>query len=231
MRSHRPTHQRLSRLANAAEWLLWMLGVSCVCFVIVSWGIRLAAAQTAVTQFIQLQENRAAYAGATDANPEAHASWTGPDQRLWSDQRIAAYAQSNAKLDARAVRALLRIPRLGLEAPLYEGTDNWVLNRGLGRIPGTAPIGAPGNLAVAGHRDSYFRVLKDISKHDQIEIVTAGATTRYEVTDTWIVQPDEVHVLEPTGKQVITLVTCYPFYYVGSAPQRFIVRAAAVEPR
>ena len=217
----------LGGLRNPAEWLLWAIGCLTLGLCAVSWGIRHAAAQQAVAQFASSAQTTP---GAGPAGLATHAGEASPimDKQLWSAQRIAAYKHSAQSLDARAARALLRIPRLRLEAPVFEGTDPWVLNRGLGRIPGTAPIGESGNLAIAGHRDSFFRVLKDIAKGDRIELVSGDGTSGYQVTDTWIVNPDAVNVLEPTGSDVITLVTCYPFYFVGNAPQRLIVRAAAI---
>ena len=121
--------------------------------------------------------------------------------------------------------AVLRIPRLKLAVPILEGIGALVLDRGAGHIPDTARPGEPGNIGIAGHRDSFFRSLKDVKAGDEIELATRGARERYVVERTWIVDPDDVSVLEPTSAPSMTLVTCYPFYYVGSAPRRFIVRA------
>ena len=115
--------------------------------------------------------------------------------------------------------------RLRVEAPIYEGTDDTTLNRGVGHINGTPLPGAPGNSGLAAHRDSYFRALKEIAPGDAIEIVTRTSIVSYRVERTWIVAPDDVWVLDPTPVPAVTLVTCYPFYFIGSAPQRFIVRA------
>ena len=99
--------------------------------------------------------------------------------------------------------------------------------RGVGRVRGTARIDAPGNLGIAGHRDSFFRPLKDIRQGDRIELRTAGGIVTYAVDSISIVDPEEVSVLAPTQERTLTLVTCYPFYYVGHAPKRFIVKATA----
>jgi sortase A len=109
------------------------------------------------------------------------------------------------------------------------GTDDWTLNRAVGHIEGTAGPGAAGNSGIAGHRDGFFRGLKDVAVGDAIELETLGAVHHYRVTRTWIVEPDDVSVLDPTASPAVTLVTCYPFYFVGSAPQRFIVRAVRVD--
>lgn len=145
------------------------------------------------------------------------------DYSLWSEQRIKAYKSSLSKrMDPLAV---LKIPKLRLEAPVLEGTDDLTLNRGVGRIPGTALPGQFGNIGIAGHRDGFFRPLKDIAKGDTIELVTLRGTDIYVVDKIYITQPEDVSVLRAGPKPELTLVTCYPFYYAGSAPQRYIVQA------
>lgn len=119
----------------------------------------------------------------------------------------------------------LEIPRVGVSAIVLEGVGSRTLRRGIGHIPGTGLPSRGGNVGVAGHRDSFFRALKDIGKNDIITFTTPRGTFRYEVDWTRIVKPDDTEVLDDPGAPVLTLVTCYPFYYVGSAPKRFIVRA------
>ena len=108
---------------------------------------------------------------------------------------------------------------------MLRGTDAATLNRAVGWIEGTSEPGEPGNVGLAGHRDGFFRGLKDIVVGDTIEFATLDRTETYVITETMIVDPDAVGVLDPTEEPAITLVTCFPFYYVGPAPQRFIVRA------
>ena len=151
-----------------------------------------------------------------------------PDQRLWSPERVRAWHDSLTR-DAPAPMAVLRIPRLGLEVPVLDGTDEWTLNRAVGHIEDTPKPGAEGNSGIAGHRDGFFRGLKDIRAGDLLEIETQNSIDRYQVERTWIVEPEDVSVLDPTASPSVTLVTCYPFYFVGSAPQRFIVRAVRTE--
>ncbi len=146
-----------------------------------------------------------------------------PDQRLWSPVRVRAWQESLTR-DA-APLGVIRIPRLAIEAPVLEGTDDWTLNRGVGHIADTAAPGARGNSGLAGHRDGFFRALKDVTPGDRIELETLDGVRTYLVERTWIVSPEDVSVLDPVDARAITLVTCYPFYFVGSAPQRFIVRA------
>lgn len=124
----------------------------------------------------------------------------------------------------------IAIPRLDVSAIVLEGVDTKTLRRGAGHIPATALPGEDkGNIGIAAHRDSFFRGLKDIQEDDTIELTTLGGTFRYKVEWTRIVKPADISVLEPTEEPVLTLVTCYPFYYVGSAPKRFIVRAHRIE--
>jgi sortase A len=122
----------------------------------------------------------------------------------------------------------IEIPRIGLSVIAVEGDDDRVLRLGAGRVPGTARPGEVGNLAIAAHRDTFFRGLKDIRMDDVIQLITAGGTYIYRVESTLIVKPDRIDVLDATAKPTLTLITCYPFYYVGPAPKRFIVRARLV---
>jgi sortase A len=142
----------------------------------------------------------------------------------WNPKRVVAYKDSlSTKTDLPL--AILRIPKINLEVPVFNDTDDLTLNRGVGRILGTAQIGQTGNLGIAGHRDGFFRGLKDVVQNDVIEIVRPGQTDLYAITQIQIVDPANVSVLAPTSTQTLTLVTCYPFYYVGNAPQRYIVTA------
>jgi sortase A len=149
-----------------------------------------------------------------------------PNQALWTEKRIADYEES-LKVAADPPVALLTIAHLDIQVPVYNGSDDFNMNRGVGRIIGTAPIDTAGNLGIAGHRDGFFRGLKDIEVGDHIDLQTAGGEFVYAVSSIQIVDPDDVSVLDPTAENTITLVTCYPFYYVGHAPKRYIVKATA----
>lgn len=150
------------------------------------------------------------------------------DYSLWDEGRIEEYEES-LEHDFGAPLAILRIPTLALQVPLLEGTDDLVLNRGVGRIIGTARPGELGNIGVAGHRDGFFRGLKDLNQGDLIELETLTLTDTYRIDAITIVTPQDVHVLEHQSVPTLTLVTCYPFYFVGSAPKRYIVSATLVE--
>jgi len=112
---------------------------------------------------------------------------------------------------------------------ILPGTDEFVLNRGLGHIEETALPGTSGNSGIAGHRDGFLRGLKDVAVGDAVELETLQGRQIYRVERMWVVEPEDVSVLDPTPVQSLTLVTCYPFYFIGSAPQRFIVRAVRAE--
>jgi len=146
------------------------------------------------------------------------------DFKLWSAQRITAYEDSLAK-KTDAPLAILRIPKIDLAVPVFNDTDDLTLNRGVGRILGTARVGQPGNLGIAGHRDGFFRGLQNILPGDIVELVRSQQTDRYSVIEIRIVAPEDTYVLDPTRQPTLTLVTCYPFYFVGHAPKRYIVKA------
>jgi sortase A len=145
--------------------------------------------------------------------------------RLWSTKRIRAYRESLA-LTRNVPLAVLRMDKFRIRVPVFEGTDELTLNRGAGWIVGTARPGEIGNIGIAGHRDGSFRALKDIALGDPIELSTTGAKATYAVDEIEIVDPTNVGVLLPRRLPSITLTTCYPFYFIGDAPQRFIVHAA-----
>ena len=153
-----------------------------------------------------------------------------PDQSLWSAHRVSAWQKALGD-PAPVPIAVLRIPKIHLEAPVLPGTDDSTLDRAVGHIGGTANPGTDGNLGLAGHRDGFFRGLKDIVPGDVIELDTIQGNDSYRVERTWVVDPEDVSVLDPTSTRALTLVTCYPFYYVGSAPRRFIVRAVLAGDR
>ena len=117
------------------------------------------------------------------------------------------------------------IARLGVSVMVMEGFDGKTLRRGAGHIPGTALPGQAGNVGISAHRDTFFRPLRNVRAGDVISVTTLDGEYQYRVVSTKVVSPRDVSVLDSTGGEVLTLVTCYPFYYVGAAPERFIVRA------
>ena len=151
-----------------------------------------------------------------------------PDLSLWDSERISAWRRALSE-PAPPPLAVMRVPKIRLEVAVLPGTDDSTLDRAVGHIDGTALPGTDGNSGIAGHRDGFFRGLKDIAPGDTIELETLREKELYRVERAWIVSPEDVSVLDATPTRSLTLVTCYPFYHVGPAPQRFIVRAGRVE--
>ena len=152
-------------------------------------------------------------------------STTAPDFSLWSEKRVKEYQESLAAQFSPAI-GILRIPKIDVEVPILEGTDDLILNRGVGHVAGTANPGENGNVAIAGHRDGFFRGLKDVALGDKIELVTLQGIETFIIDRIVVVEPTDVSVLRPRSRSSLTLITCYPFYFIGSAPQRYIVQAS-----
>jgi sortase A len=133
--------------------------------------------------------------------------------------------QSSEQQRPAVALAKLDIPRAGLSVMVMEGTDDATLRVAVGHIPGTRLPGQTGNVGLAGHRDSFFRGLSKLRTGDEITLTTREDTLHYTVESVRIVSPDNLSVLQDTSYPALTLVTCYPFYYVGPAPQRWIVKA------
>jgi sortase A len=157
----------------------------------------------------------------------------------WMYQRQASQLFDRARLQVAAIPSpgtdstsgllgRMEIPRLGVSVVVAEGTAEATLRRAGGHIPGTSLPGQRGNVGIAGHRDTLFRPLRNIRQNDVITLTTLAGEYRYRVTSTEVVNPADVTVLQSDGHEILTLVTCYPFYFVGPAPDRFIVRAARV---
>jgi sortase A len=141
---------------------------------------------------------------------------------------VTAY---HASLSSRkdAPLAVIYIAKANIRVPVYGDTGEWALNRGVGWIAGTARPGEAGNVGIAGHRDGFFRGLKDVAVGDEIELLTLQESARYAVDQIEIVKPEDVGVLRPRDLPSLTLVTCYPFYFIGDAPKRYIVHAPLKE--
>jgi len=205
------------RSASAESYLL-LIGIGLLGFYV---GAHLHSLLVSRIALEELRETRAARA--TDN------VWSGADENVdfsrWAKPRIKAYRSALAVKNEPPI-AVLNIHSIGLKAPVFDGTDHVTLNRGLGRIAGTAELGGDGNVAIAGHRDGFFRALKDIQVGDTIEVDTRLETDTYLVDFKKIVRPRDASVLQDQTVPTVTLVTCYPFYFIGDAPQRFVVRAS-----
>jgi sortase A len=231
--------------ANWSEKLAWGIGVA----LLLSYGgARLwldDSSEAAVASFRQMREAQElqdfeppnespeqvdSTSLAFERAREANLAIRAPDTTQWSIGRKQAYEQVLAS-DQQMPLAILRVDDLALEVPVYGSTDEWNLNRGAGWIEGTSRIGDSGNVGVAAHRDGYFRALQDVALGQKLVLETLSSTIEYRITGVRVVSPDAVEVLAPTEHDRITLVTCYPFYYVGPAPHRFIVTAERIEPQ
>jgi sortase A len=205
-------------LSAAAEVAAWCLGIACALYVSLRYVDAVTSTRMLIDQFTAAKVSR----------QEREAGIGTTDVSLWSPARIEGWRAALAGPTTTPL-AILRIPRVHLDVPVLEGTDDATLNRAVGHIMDTALPGTDGNAGIAGHRDGFFRGLKDIEVGDVLDLDTRHDTETYRVDRTWIVSPADVSVLDPTPTQSITLVTCYPFYFIGPAPQRFIVRAVRID--
>ena len=215
-----PSSSRTTGWLSITEQALWVAGIVLLLLWLGARSHSLIMSHFGLWQF-QAARTTSSVGGNSTVGLDGE---TTVDFRLWSSKRIQAFRESFARTFKQPI-AVLRIPSIQLTAPVFDGTDDLTLNRGLGRIAGTGMPG-DGNLGIAGHRDGFFRSLKDIAPGDPIEITTHSETDTYVVERTEIVSPDNVSVLNPQPKALLTLVTCYPFYFVGDAPRRFIVEAS-----
>ncbi|HET7698400.1 MAG TPA: class D sortase [Vicinamibacterales bacterium] len=197
------------RVMRAAERLLFAIALAALAW-FAAGQIHAAREQAALSR--ELEAARRAAAADASSSPSGSTAATAP------------------ALARRAVVGRIEVPRLRLSALAREGVDVRTLRGSVGHVPGTALPGEPGNAAFAAHRDTFFRPLAGIKKDDTVLVTTAEGVHRYRVFATRIVSPDEVSVLRSGQLSQLTLVTCYPFDYVGSAPQRFIVHAELLPP-
>lgn len=214
-----PHERRSARLRaglRAAELALALAGSACL----LAWG-----ASCARTSHVQATQS-VGFDEALRERVHAQLVREAPNPGEWAADRVAKYEASLAA----PVEALgrLEIPTAGVSVMVLEGDDDGTLDRAVGRIPGTARLGERGNVGIAGHRDGWFRGLRHLERGDALTLTTLEGTATYEVASIEIVAPSRVDVLAPTDEPTLTLVTCYPFYYVGDAPKRYIVTARQV---
>jgi sortase A len=195
------THRLVHRL-RMAEWILGIMAALALGWITLSW---IGAARDQANWAQELEK-------IASSEPVRTATPRRPGE-------LVAPPQTGSTIGR------LEVPRLGVTVIAREGADARTLRRAVGHIPSTALPGEKGNAAFAGHRDTFFRKLKDVRAGDEIVVTTAAGRHQYVVSDTRIVFPTDVSVLDPTPQPTLTLVTCYPFNYIGAAPKRFIVRA------
>jgi sortase A len=212
----------MKRWARTLEWLLLICGLLMV-------GVYVGARiHRSVLSHAEVERFKGRLLVSKELDAGSQVVGKKPNFGLWSSKRIQGYQESLAAHFAPAL-ALLRIPKLDLEVPILEGTDDLTLNRAVGHIAGTPRPGEDGNVGIAGHRDGFFRGLKDVSTGDTVEIVTPDNVSKYVIDEITVVDPSNTSVLARRAQSSVTLVTCYPFYFIGSAPQRYIVRASLAE--
>jgi sortase A len=210
--------------SRALERVLFFVGLALCVYFVGSLAYRALASQATVRSFEE--SNRGKHA--TAVHKEFAQRPIQVNHSLWSEKRITAYIDSLTPKFPPPL-AVLRLPSANIEVPVFDGTDELALNRGVGRIAGTALPGDPGNVGIAGHRDGFFRGLKDVAAGDLLTLTTVNETLTYVVEGAAIVSPDDVGVLAYTPRPSVTLVTCYPFYFIGHAPRRYIVRCSLRE--
>ena len=209
------------KVLHGSERVLLTAGLICVLVYVCTRIYGTAMYQAGRWSFSQLNS------GSATTKYEEHGRIV--DFSLWAGKRVMAYKQAVATRMGTPL-AVLSIPRLRLDVPVFEGTDALTLNRGAGRIEGTARPGEHGNVGIAAHRDGFFRGLKDIRPGDRIELAQLRRKFVYTVDNIAVVDPGNVTVLHARPQPSLTLVTCYPFYFIGDAPQRYIVQASLANP-
>jgi sortase A len=205
------------------EAVLLVVGLLLITVFVAAYIHRETMSRRAVTQFHELKKEPTAVRATRSL---AGRQFTF-DFALWSPKRIEEYEQSLKEVFDPPL-GILHITKIHLEVPVLDGVDDLSLNRGVGYIPGTSHPGEPGNVGIAGHRDGFFRALKDVGPGDMIEVETPDQIDIYKVSQIVIVDKNDPAVLKPTSDSILTLVTCYPFYFIGSAPKRYIVQAALI---
>ncbi|HTB12547.1 MAG TPA: class D sortase [Bryobacteraceae bacterium] len=205
-----------NRARRVARLVLLVVGIACVGFYCEAWLYRTA---------FQLYENWQFDHRQAEQTPPP------PPQKRVALPAVLPDPDRGAprsKVDGPGgIVGRISIPRLNISAMVEEGVDETTLSRAVGHIPGTALPGETGNIGIAGHRDTFFQKLKDLQPNDQIDFTTHSGRYHYIVESLTIVEPSDVSVLRSTGGKILTIVTCFPFHYIGSAPRRFIVHAVS----
>lgn len=214
-----------SILVNTLTWIL----IACGAFYFVRGGLDYWESRSAQEQIAaEWSHDEASVSPAITSGATPESDYSEHPSSPETPARVAPAGRMFRPAEGRAV-ARLSIPRLDTVLYVVEGDDLNDLKRGPGHLTGSAMPGQPGNCVIAGHRDTHFRVLKNIQKGDEIDLARDGHSYRYVVDELSVVSPDNLAPLRPTREPVLNLITCYPFYYVGAAPRRFIVHAHLAE--
>jgi sortase A len=207
-----------TRFDRLIRWLLFVVGIVCLGIYCYSYLYRTAYQIYLGWQF----DHELAEAAPEKAEPPNSSKPAAPPLVLPDPDRGSSIIASTETIIGRVT-----IRRLHVSAMVEEGVDSRTLSRAIGHIPGTALPGQPGNVGIAGHRDTFLRALRDLHPYDKIDFTTRSGHYHYRVESLTIVDPTDVEVLKPTKRQALTIVTCFPFNYIGNAPRRFIVRAVS----
>lgn len=205
------------------EVALWTIGVMLLVLFVGVLGWQEFERRHEIDAFLTARQNLTKPAQSPEQLPSQKSAPASVRVSSTHSERIAEHSPDGVAL------AILRIPAIKLVVPVSRGTGRSELLRGAGLVTGSALPGSAGNVAIAAHRDSFFRGLRNVAVGDVIELDSLKQTTRYRVTATQVVEPTDVQVLAEVGEPILTLITCYPFHYVGNAPRRFIVRAVATD--
>ncbi|MEH6609788.1 MAG: class D sortase [Halioglobus sp.] len=215
-------------LLRAGEWSSYAAGLLLGGFFVVQLAQGEVDRRSDISQFEQMASIETIPASEVPASevPIIIADATKrPDMSLWAPQRIADY-EASLRADLPKVLGVLEVPSVGLKVPVYPTDSELTMDRGAGVIDGMSYPHEGGNIGIAGHRDGYFRVLKDVQVGDRIALQTLEGPKDFTINSVQVVEITDTHLLQDTDDQTVTLVTCYPFYFVGHAPQRFIVTAS-----
>lgn len=193
----------LRRLRKPVESFLWLLALATISYCTAQYSAAANHQSRQNARFDSIRTQAAARSGEPGASPSLATANIGPPPL-----------------------GRIEIPSVGVSAIVEEGESDATLSQSVGHLTGTALPGEPGNVALAAHRDTYFRDLADIQKGDEVYFTTATAIFKYRVNDIRIVDPSDVSVLAPSTDSRLTLITCYPFHYIGPAPKRFVVVAS-----
>jgi len=207
---------------RSAELFCYTVGVLLACFFAVQLAQGEVQRRSDIAAFTQ---QHALPADAEIIAPDTLPEVAPPDTTLWAAGRIADY-QFSLSADIPSLLGILAIPAIGLEVPIYPTDSELLMDRGSGVIRGMSYPHEGGNIGIAGHRDGYFRALKDVRPGDKMLLQTLEGPKQFTVDTTQVVEASDTALLRDTQEQTVTLVTCYPFYFVGHAPQRFIVTAS-----
>jgi LPXTG-site transpeptidase (sortase) family protein len=214
-----------SKLFKTGELISYAAGVALTGFFLVQIAQGEVERRNGIEQFQQLASIDFSDPQAAAEAPAFDDTTGNPDTTLWAPGRIADY-EASLKADLPPIIGILEVPSVGLQVPVYPTDTELAMDRGAGVIDGMAYPHEPGNIGIAGHRDGYFRVLKDVKVGDTLSLQTLEGPKSFTIDNVQIVEITDTHLLQDTNDQTVTLVTCYPFYFVGHAPQRYIVTAS-----